>query len=90
MGTQNKIFVLCMGNILGRSKKVYPLLFDKIALEEEECCSICLEKFDDNHVTLPCKHHYHENCIMRWFDDKSDCPLCREKVGLKLINITSD
>jgi len=68
-----------MGNIFGRSEKVYPLIFNKIVLEEEEYCSICLEKFDDNNVTLPCKHHYHENCIMQWFDDKSDCPLCRMK-----------
>ena len=68
-----------MGNIFGRSEKVYPLIFNKIVLKEEEYCSICLEKFDDNNVTLPCKHHYHENCIMQWFDDKSDCPLCRMK-----------
>ena len=68
-----------MGNIFRRSEKVYPLIFNKIVLEEEEYCSICLEKFDDNNVTLPCKHHYHENCITQWFNDKSDCPLCRMK-----------
>ena len=74
-----------MGNIFGRTEKVYPLVFDKIILEEEEHCSICLEKFDDNHVTLPCKHHYHENCIMKWLEDKTDCPLCRIKLEVVLL-----
>ena len=74
-----------MGNIFGKSEKVYPLVFSKIALEEEEYCSICLEKFDDNHVTLPCKHHYHENCIMKWLKDKTNCPLCRMKLQVVLL-----
>ena len=74
-----------MGNIFGRSEKVYPLVFNKIILEEEEYCSICLEKFDDNHVTLPCKHHYHENCITQWINNKSDCPLCRMKFQVVLL-----
>ena len=74
-----------MGNIFKKSEKVYPMVFDKIVLEEEEYCSICLEKFDDNHVTLPCKHHYHENCIMKWLDGKSDCPLCRKNIKVVLL-----
>ena len=84
-----------MGNIFGRSEKVYPLIFNKIPLEKEEYCSICLEKFDDNNVTLPCKHHYHENCIIKWFNDKSDCPLCRMKLQVVILernpnNVTLD
>ena len=79
------MFSLYMGNIFRRSEKVYPLVFDKIKLKDNECCCICLEKFDDNHVTLPCKHHYHENCILEWFDKKSNCPLCRMKIGIILI-----
>ena len=74
-----------MGNIFRKSEKVYPLVFNKIPLEEEEYCSICLEKFDGNNVTLPCKHHYHENCIMKWFNDKSDCPLCRMKLQVVIL-----
>ena len=75
-----------MGNIFRKSEKVYPLVFNKIPLEDEEHCSICLEKFDDNNVTLPCKHHYHENCIIKWFNDKSDCPLCRMKLQVVILN----
>lgn len=74
-----------MGNIFVKNIKVYPLIFDKIILKEEgEECSICLEKLNNNHISLPCKHHFHEKCIMRWFDSKHECPLCREKYRLVL------
>ncbi len=76
-----------MGNIFGKSEKVYPLVFNKICLEKEECCSICLEKLD-NHITLPCKHHFHEKCITEWFNNKQDCPLCRMKYRLTLTTNT--
>ena len=77
-----------MGNIFGRSEKVYPLVFDKINLEEEEYCSICLEKLDNNHISLPCKHHFHEKCITEWFNNKRDCPICRMKYRLVLTTKT--
>jgi len=80
-----------MGNRLPRKTKIYPIYFDKLELkEEEQVCCICYEKFYENHVTLPCKHHFHENCIMKWFNQNYNCPLCREKVSLKLINVISD
>ena len=82
------MFVLCMGNVFERGKKVYPLVFNKITLEGEEECSICLEKLNNNHVSLPCKHHFHENCITKWFDNKHECPLCREKYRLVLTRET--
>ena len=40
-----------MGNSF-RTEKVYPIVFDKISLEEEEQVLYMFRKFDDNHVTL--------------------------------------
>ncbi|XP_028760851.1 E3 ubiquitin-protein ligase ATL42-like [Neltuma alba] len=49
-------------------------------------CAVCLSKFDDVEVLrlLPkCKHAFHMNCIDRWLECHSTCPLCRDKVDLK-------
>ncbi|KAK4429772.1 E3 ubiquitin-protein ligase RING1-like [Sesamum alatum] len=45
----------------------------------KEPCSICLEEFSDGvHGTrLPCRHMFHENCILRWLRRNHVCPLCR-------------
>lgn len=33
-------------------------------------CSICMEDFhlDEEVKRLPCDHHYHEECIIRWLE----------------------
>ncbi|KAF7629837.1 RING-type domain-containing protein, partial [Meloidogyne graminicola] len=48
-------------------------------------CNICKEEFEDNEKALklnPCKHLFHEDCIMKWFVEKFDCPSCRSEVKL--------
>lgn len=30
-------------------------------------------------MVTPCKHYFHEECLMKWFEKKSECPLCRAK-----------
>jgi hypothetical protein len=54
----------------------------------EEECPICSEYFLDEKVIgtvveLPCKHRYHKNCILNWFDKSDTCPICREVVPKK-------
>jgi hypothetical protein len=43
-------------------------------------CSICLIQFDqsDDVVELSCKHTFHRSCVLRWFREKTDCPVCRQ------------
>ncbi|XP_061999439.1 uncharacterized protein LOC133716798 [Rosa rugosa] len=44
-------------------------------------CSICLEDFaectDQLVTTLPCRHHYHVDCIVQSLEISHLCPLCR-------------
>lgn len=44
-----------------------------------ENCSICLCDFENDVFVrqLPCKHVYHTGCIDRWFQEHSNCPVCR-------------
>ncbi|KAK7311545.1 hypothetical protein RJT34_09762 [Clitoria ternatea] len=44
-----------------------------------EKCTICLTEFDkDAQVLLmPCKHVYHEECLIQWLQASHMCPLCR-------------
>ncbi|KAK6161862.1 hypothetical protein DH2020_001703 [Rehmannia glutinosa] len=45
-------------------------------------CAVCLSKFDDTEILrlLPkCRHAFHMNCIDKWLENHSSCPLCRYK-----------
>ena len=47
--------------------------------EEEECCAVCREEcvHGDALRTMPCKHGFHEACILPWLRVSRLCPLCR-------------
>ncbi|KAK8949373.1 E3 ubiquitin-protein ligase ATL42 [Platanthera zijinensis] len=48
-------------------------------------CAVCLSRFDDAEMLrlLPrCKHAFHIDCIDRWLDSHSSCPLCRTRVDV--------
>ena len=42
-------------------------------------CAICSEKFKlgGDATQLPCKHYFHDLCILKWLKDHNTCPLCR-------------
>lgn len=42
-------------------------------------CTVCFEEFMemDEVIMMPCKHVYHEECILRWLEQSNLCPLCR-------------
>ena len=48
----------------------------------DESCSICLERFQEGSVIgIPhCGHRYHWDCITKWYDSATTCPLCRRYV----------
>ena len=45
----------------------------------ESQCAVCIQnyKVGDQVFFLPCKHHFHINCIMPWFKSNHVCPNCR-------------
>ncbi|KAJ8646448.1 hypothetical protein MRB53_008196 [Persea americana] len=53
---------------------------DEIALspDDSECC-ICLSQYEDGAElhSLPCNHHFHSGCIVKWLRINATCPLCK-------------
>ena len=55
---------------------------------DDQFCSVCLQNFKDDYVTLDChtKHRFHKSCIDAWFKSKRECPMCRaECTGYNVI-----
>ncbi|GLJ09587.1 hypothetical protein SUGI_0112420 [Cryptomeria japonica] len=43
-------------------------------------CAVCLSEFEEEEKgrILPvCNHSFHVDCIDRWFESQSTCPICR-------------
>ncbi|CAI9261181.1 unnamed protein product [Lactuca saligna] len=52
-----------------------------LPIEEEDCC-ICLYPYEDGtklHL-LPCNHHFHVKCILKWLKITPTCPLCNHTI----------
>ena len=44
-------------------------------------CPICMEDVDHRDAfALQCSHVFHRNCVMKWLNQKKECPICREEV----------
>lgn len=57
---------------------------DKAMLGEDDKveCSICIDdmKEGEKAVFLPCKHWFHEDCVVLWLKEHNTCPICRTPV----------
>ena len=55
-------------------------------------CAVCMCDFDSDSpgtvYKLPCKHHYHMDCIREWFKIKPFCPCCKQ--DMRTIAIDTD
>ncbi|KAL9243721.1 hypothetical protein vseg_017576 [Gypsophila vaccaria] len=47
--------------------------------EDGKICAVCLEDFNDGEDVMltPCKHMFHEECIVPWVKNHGKCPVCR-------------
>ena len=48
---------------------------------EPKICCICQETIEYGHniYLLSCNHCFHQNCLKKWFNQKSECPYCRKR-----------
>jgi hypothetical protein len=51
----------------------------------ENLCPICHESinvscFENNTNKTTCSHYFHSNCINKWLEKSSTCPVCREQL----------
>ncbi|KAM7516658.1 hypothetical protein LguiA_006241 [Lonicera macranthoides] len=42
-------------------------------------CAVCRDEIvmEEKVASLPCCHHYHGDCIVRWLRARNTCPICR-------------
>ncbi|KAK6242375.1 hypothetical protein SCA6_007764 [Theobroma cacao] len=55
---------------------------ERILLPEDAECCICLSSYEDGadlHA-LPCNHHFHSACIVKWLKMNATCPLCKYNI----------
>lgn len=46
-----------------------------------ESCVVCLDEMEGEArvMRLPCGHHFHEECVVRWLTQRTNtCPLCKQ------------
>jgi len=48
-------------------------------VDEKLDCSICKDEFslDETVTQLPCRHVFHNDCVVRWLKMHNQCPVCR-------------
>ncbi|PIN16947.1 hypothetical protein CDL12_10398 [Handroanthus impetiginosus] len=55
---------------------------ERILLPEDAECCICLSGYEDGTElhALPCNHHFHLTCIVKWLKMNATCPLCKYNI----------
>ncbi|PON81808.1 43kDa postsynaptic protein [Trema orientale] len=58
------------------------LATERILLPEDAECCICLSSYEDGEDlhALPCNHHFHSTCIVKWLKMNATCPLCKYNI----------
>lgn len=68
-----------MLNIVQLSCPLEELKFESELEWEENKCAICWEPVATAR-RLPCGHHFHHGCLLRWLEQDPSCPTCRRQL----------
>jgi E3 ubiquitin-protein ligase RNF115/126 len=51
--------------------------------KEENSCSVCKDIFEleQNIINMPCKHPFHDECLLPWLSSRNSCPTCRYELS---------
>ncbi|PHH85153.1 hypothetical protein CDD83_828 [Cordyceps sp. RAO-2017] len=55
---------------------------DMLKGESKTECTICIDEMGigDKAVVLPCRHWFHEECVILWLKEHNTCPICRTSI----------
>ncbi|KAF5735679.1 zinc finger family protein [Tripterygium wilfordii] len=63
-----------------------------VTIKENLQCSVCLDDFEigTEAKEMPCKHKFHNACILPWLELHSSCPVCRFQLPSDESKLDSD
>ena len=76
--------VMC-SSLAKKCEKVISKKVEKKPEPKKHNCTICmcdLEEEKDS-MCLPCGHHFHVTCGLKWLQENNSCPCCRAECGEK-------
>ncbi|KAF6150711.1 hypothetical protein GIB67_020794 [Kingdonia uniflora] len=52
---------------------------EELLASDEAQCAVCMDAFEAGMDVkqMPCKHIYHDHCILPWLEMHNSCPVCR-------------
>ncbi|XP_071692620.1 E3 ubiquitin protein ligase RIE1 [Rutidosis leptorrhynchoides] len=70
------------GRMVPVDSNVGYLAVERVLLPEDADCCICLSTYEDGTElhSLPCNHHFHAACIVKWLKMNATCPLCKYNI----------
>lgn len=59
-----------------------PVAREMLNGESKAECPICIDTLEEGQTAafLPCKHWFHEECVVAWLKEHNTCPICRTPI----------